>query len=133
MKDSLLNSKSAMLDPNIPNRFPHQPAVGALGTDPTDEKVATEIKATINVKAVWADGLPMELLNSDFCKTGPASWSSTDLEHLSGARKTSHSSGKTLSLPYPTRRTTRRIEKTASATCSCPTWVRCSLIWLPVL
>ena len=111
MRDSLLNSKSAMLDPNIPNRFTQQPAAGALGTDPTEEKVATEIKATIDVKAVWADGLPMELLNLDFHKTGPASWSSIDLQHLFGARKTSHSSEKTLSLPYPTRRTTRRLRK----------------------
>ena len=60
---SLLNSKkSDMLDPDIPKRLPQQPVASALGIEPTEEEIATEMKAMVNEKAVGPDGLPTELL-----------------------------------------------------------------------
>ena len=59
---SLLNSKSDMLDPDIPKRLPQQPVASALGIEPTEEEIATAMKAMSNVKAVGPDGLSMELL-----------------------------------------------------------------------
>ena len=58
---SLLNSKSDMLDPDIPKRLPQQPVASALGIGPTEE-IATAMKAMANAKAVGPDGLPAELL-----------------------------------------------------------------------
>ena len=58
---SLLNSKSDMLDPDIPKRLPQQPVASALGIEPMEE-IATAIKAMANEKAVGPDGLPAELL-----------------------------------------------------------------------
>ena len=59
---SLLSSKSDMLDPNIPKRLPRQPIASALGIEPTEEEIATAMKAMANEKAVGPDGLPAELL-----------------------------------------------------------------------
>ena len=59
---SLLNSKSDMLDPNIPNRLPQQPVASALRIEPTEEEIATAMKAMANTKTVGPDGLPAELL-----------------------------------------------------------------------
>ena len=59
---SLLNSKSDMLDPDIPKRLPQQPVVSALGIEPTEEEIATAMKAMPNEKAVGPDRLPAELL-----------------------------------------------------------------------
>ena len=59
---SLLNFKSDMLDPDIPKRLPQQPVVSALGIEPTEEEIATAMKAMANEKAVGPDGLPAELL-----------------------------------------------------------------------
>ena len=59
---SLLNSKSDMLDPDIPKRLPQQPVASALGIEPTEEEIATAMKAMTNEKAVGPDGLPAELL-----------------------------------------------------------------------
>ena len=58
----LLNSKSDMLDPDIPKRLPQQPVASALGIEPTEEEIATSMKAMANEKAVGPDGLPAELL-----------------------------------------------------------------------
>ena len=58
----LLNSKSDMLDPDIPKRLSQQPVASALGIEPTEEEIATAIKAMANEKAVGPDGLPVELL-----------------------------------------------------------------------
>ena len=38
---SLLNSKSDMLDYDIPRRLPQQPVASALGIEPTEEEIAT--------------------------------------------------------------------------------------------
>ena len=59
---SLLNSKSDMLDPDIPKRLPQQPVASALGIEPTEEEIATAMKAMANEEAVGPDGLPAELL-----------------------------------------------------------------------
>ena len=60
---SLLNSKSDMLDPDIPKRLPQQPVASVLGIEPSDEEeIATAMKAMANEKAVGPDGLPAKLL-----------------------------------------------------------------------
>ena len=60
---SLLNSKSDMLDPDIPKRLPQQPVASALGINATEEEIATAMEAMANAKkAVGSDGLPAELL-----------------------------------------------------------------------
>ena len=59
---SLLNSKSDMLDPDIPKRPPQHLVASALGIEPTEEEIATATKAIPNAKAVGPDGLPAELL-----------------------------------------------------------------------
>ena len=59
---SLLNSKSDMLDTDIPKRLPQHPVASALGIEPTEEEIATAMKAMANAKAVGPDGLPAELL-----------------------------------------------------------------------
>ena len=59
---SLLNSKSDMLDAGIPKRLPQHHVASALGIEPTEEEIATAMKAMANAKAVGPDGLPAELL-----------------------------------------------------------------------
>ena len=59
---SLMNSKSDMLDPNIPKTLPQPPVASALGIEPTEENIATAMKAMANAKAVGPDGRPVELL-----------------------------------------------------------------------
>ena len=59
---SLLNSRSNMLDADIPIRLPQYPVTSALGFEPTEEEIATAMKAMANAKAVGPDGLPAELL-----------------------------------------------------------------------
>ena len=59
---SLLNSKSDMLDADIPKRLPQHPVASALGIEPTEEEIATAMKAMANAKAVGPDGLLAELL-----------------------------------------------------------------------
>ena len=59
---SLLNSKSDMLDADIPKRLPQHPVASALGVEPTEEEIATAMEAIKNAKAVGPDGLPAELL-----------------------------------------------------------------------
>ena len=59
---SLLNSKSDMLDADIPKRLPQHPVASALGIEPTEEEITTAMKAMANAKAVGPDGLPVELL-----------------------------------------------------------------------
>ena len=96
---SLLNSKSDMIDPDIPKRLPQQPVMSALGIEPTEEEIATVVKTMANEKPVGPDGLPKELLKLGLQqdKTGSSCWSPTDLPPSSGPRGKSHSSGKTRS------------------------------------
>ena len=62
---SLLNANLDMLDLDLSERLPQQPVVSALATQPTEEEVATAIKAMANAKAVGSEGLPV-----DFKKLG---------------------------------------------------------------
>ena len=57
---SLLNSKSDMLDADIPKRLPQHPVTSALGIEPTEEEIATAMEATANAKAVKPDGLQQD-------------------------------------------------------------------------
>ena len=59
---SLLNSKSDMIDVDIPNWLPQHPVASAHGIEPTEEEIATAMKEMANAKAVGPDGLPAELL-----------------------------------------------------------------------
>ena len=59
---SLLNSESDMFDADIPKRLPQHPVASVLGIEPTEEEIATAVKAMANAKAVGPDGLPAELL-----------------------------------------------------------------------
>ena len=59
---SLLNSKSDMLDADIPKRQPQHPVASALGIEPTEEEIAMAMKAMANAKAVGPNGLLAELL-----------------------------------------------------------------------
>ena len=59
---SLLNSKSDMLDPDIPKRLPQHSVASVPGIEPMEEEIATAMKAMANAKAVGPDGLPAELL-----------------------------------------------------------------------
>ena len=120
-----------MLDPDISKRLPQQPVASALGTEPTEVEVATAIRAMTNSQAVGSDGLPVNCSNSDFNRIGPCCWSSTDSPSSSGVTDRSNSSEKTWSLPYSTRRATRRSAETTAASRSRPTRVRCHLKWLP--
>ena len=58
---SLLNAKSHMLDPDIPERLPKQPVARAIEIEPTEEDIATAMKAMSNAK-VGRAGTPAELL-----------------------------------------------------------------------
>ena len=120
-----------MLDADIPKRLPQHPVASTLGIEPTEEEIATAMKAMANAKAVGLVGLPEELLNSDFNKTGPSCESSIGLPSSSGARGKSHRSGKMRSLRYSTRRATRRSAETTTASRSCHTRIRSSLKGLP--
>ena len=53
-----------MLDVDIPKRLPQHPVASTLGIEPTEEEIATAMKAMVmaNAKAVEPDGLPAELL-----------------------------------------------------------------------
>ena len=48
---SPLNTKSDMLDPDIPKKLPQHPVASALGMEPTEEKIAIAMKPMINAKA----------------------------------------------------------------------------------
>ena len=51
-----------MLDPEIPKRLSQEPVASALGIEPTEEEIATVMKAGTKAKAVGSDDHPAELL-----------------------------------------------------------------------
>ena len=57
-----IRERSDMVDPDIPKRLPQQPVASALGIEPTEDEIATAMKAMANKKAVGPDGLTAELL-----------------------------------------------------------------------
>ena len=121
---SLLNSKSDMLDPDIPKRPPQHLVVSALGIEPTEEEIATATKAMPNAKAVGPGGLPAELLKRELQQED---W--TILLELH--RLPTLIWRQTRSLPYSTRKATRRSAETTAASRLCHTRVRFSLEWVP--
>ena len=127
---SLLNSKSDMLDLDIPKMLPQQPVASALGIEPTVEEIATAMKATANAKAVGPDGFPAELLKFGLQQDRTIL---LELHRLTTLiwREGKVPRGKTRSLPYSTRRATRQSAETTAASRSCRTQVRFSLKWLP--
>ena len=126
---SLLNSKSDMIDADIPKRLPQHPVASALGIEPTEEEIATAMKATANAKAVGPDGLPAELLKLGLQQDR------TILRELHRLTILIWRQGKVpqqmRSLQYSIRRATRRSAETTAAFRSCHTRVRFSLKWLP--
>ena len=127
---SLLNAKSDMLDPDIPKRLPQHPVSSALRIEPTEEEIATAMKAMANVKAVASDGLCAELMKLGLQQNRTILLELHRLTTLIWREGKSRSSGKTRSLPYSTKRATRRSAKTTAASRSCHTRVRFSLKWL---
>ena len=51
-----------MPDHNIPTRLPQLTAASALGIEPTEDEIATAVKAMANARAVGPDDLPAKLL-----------------------------------------------------------------------
>ena len=127
---SLLNSKSDMIDADIPKRLPQHPVASALGIEPTEEEIATAMKAMANAKAVGPDGLPAELLKLGLQQDR------TILRELHRLTTLIWRQGKVPrqwkdAVQYSTRRATRRSAETTAAFRSCHTRVRFSLKWLP--
>ena len=87
---SLLNSKSDMIDADIPKRLPQHPVASALGIEPTEVEIATAMKAMTNVKAVGPDDLPAELLKLGLQQDRTSCGSFIGLPPSSGAREKSH-------------------------------------------
>ena len=121
---SVLNANSDMLDPDIPKRLPQQPVASALGIEPMEEEVVTAIKAMANAKAVGPDGLPSELLKLGLQQDRTILLEPHRFTTSSGARGKPHSSGKTRSLLYSTRKATRWRAETTAASRSCHARVR---------
>ena len=128
---SLLNSKSDMLDADIPKRLPQHPVASALGIEPTDDEIATAMKAMANTEAVGPDGLPAELLKLGLQQDRTILRELHRLTILMSRQKKSYSSGNMRSLQYSTRRATRRSAETTAVFRSCHTRVRFSLKCLP--
>ena len=128
---SLLNNKSDMLHPDIPKRLPQHLVASALGIEPTEEEIATAMKAMANAKK--SSGAVRSSLGTAETRTStrPDHPASTALPPSSSVREKYHSRGKTRSLPYSTRRVARRSAETTAASRLCCTRVRCSLKWLP--
>ena len=112
---SLLNSKSDMLDADIPKRLPQHPVASALGIEPTDEKIATAMKAMANTKAVGPDGLPADLLKLGLQQDRTILRVLHRLTILIWRQGKSHSSGNMRSLQYSTKRATRWSAETTAA------------------
>ena len=110
----MLNAKS-----DIPKRLPQQPVASALEIEPLGEEIATSMKAMTNANTVSPDGLPAELLKLGLQQDRTILPDLHRLTPSSGAREKSHSSGKTRSLPYSTRRAVRRSAKTTAVSRLC--------------
>ena len=114
----MLKAKLEMLYPDIPKSLPQHPVASVLGIEPTEE-IATVMKEIGNTKAVEPDGLPVELLYLGLPTRQDHPAETPRLTALIWRERKSHSSGKTWSIPYSTRRTTRRKTKTTAASLSC--------------
>ena len=61
-RNTPMNVKSDMLDPDIPKTLQQHKNASALRIEPTEEEIATAMKVMTNAKAVGPDGFPAELL-----------------------------------------------------------------------
>ena len=109
---SLLNAKSDMLDFDILKRLPQQTEARALRINPRRRRLSQRLRQWQTQKPSGRPAFPQKHWNSDFNKPGPSCWNSTNSPSSSGAKGRSNSSGKTRSLPYSTRRVTRRSVET---------------------
>ena len=128
---SLLNAKSNTMDTDILKRFPQQPVASALGIEPTEEELATAIKAMANAKEVEPDGLPAEQRKLGLRQNRTILLELHRLTPSSGTGGKFRSNGRTRSSSYFTRRATMRSAETTAASRSCHTRGRCSLKCLP--
>ena len=121
---SLLNSTSDMLDPDIPKKLPQQPLASALGIEPTEEEIATAMKAMAG-RAFRGTAETRTPTRSDH----PARVPPTHHPHLArGESPTAVERRGRYSTP---QKVTRRIAETTAASRSCHTRVRLFLKWLP--
>ena len=129
---SLLNSKSDMLDANIPKRLPRHPVTSALRIEPTEEEIATAMKAMVNAKAVGPDDFPAELLKLRLQQDRTILWELHRLTILIWRQgKVPQQWKDAVITVLHTRRATRRIAGATTASRSCHTRVRFCLKWLP--
>ena len=128
---SLLNSKSDMLNPDIPKRLPQQPVASALGIEPTEEEIATAMKAMGNEKAVGPDGLPAELLKLGLQQDRTVLLEFHRLTTLIWRERKVPQQWKAAVITVLHKRVTRRSAETTAVSRSCLTRVRFSLKWLP--
>ena len=128
---SLLNSKSDMIDADIPKRLPQHPVASALGIEPTEEEIATAMKAMANAKAVGPDGLPAELLKLGLQQDRTILRELYRLTILIWRQGKVPQQWKDAVITVLTRRVTRRSAETTAAFRSCYTRVRFSLKWSP--
>ena len=128
---SLLNSKSDVIDADIPKRLPQHPVASALGIEPTEEEIATAMKAMANAKAVGPDGLPAEPLKLGLQQDRTILRELHRLTILIWRQGKVPQQWKDAVITVLHKKTTRRSAETTAAFRSCHTRVRFSLKWLP--
>ena len=120
-----------MIDADIPKRLPQHPVASALGIEPTEEEIATAMKAMANAKAVGPESLPAELLKLGLQQDRTILQELHRLTILTWRQGKAPQQWKDGSIQYSTRRATRRSAETTAAFRSCHSRVRFSLKWLP--
>ena len=128
---SLLNSKSDKIDADISKRLPQHPVASALGIEPTEEEIATAMKAMANAKAVGPDDLPAELLKLGLQQDRTILRELHRLTILIWHQGKVPHQWKDAVITVLPRRATSRSAETTAAFRSCHTRVRFSLKWLP--
>ena len=123
---SLLNAKFDMLDFDILKRLPQQPVARAVKINLRRRRLSQRLRQWQTQKQSGRPAFPRNHWNLDFKKPGPSCWNSTNSPHSFGARGKSISSGKMRSLPYSSRKGTRRSVETTAVYRSWHTPVRCS-------
>ena len=116
---SLLNAKHDKLDLDVSKRLQQQPGASAFGTEPTEEEVATAMKAMANAKTVGPDGHPVEQLKLGLHQNQTSFLEFHLLILLIWPERSVPQQLKTRSLPYSTRRAKRRSLKITVAPRSC--------------
>ena len=128
---SLLNSKSDMLDPDIPKKLPRQPVASTPGIEPTEEEIATAMKAMANAKAVGPDRLPAELLKLGLQQDRTILLEFHRLTTLIWREGKVPQQWKDAVIAVLHKKGDKTECKTTAASRSCHTRIRSSLKWLP--